>query len=202
MTRNLVVHYRRATYLIAPTAETRMLSSSKRRVDVHETADGAIDIRYEGRSLPYTVHENRPLVSAGDIVENKRLDGVLAAIKSYQDRRDDARLRSPKLSLRGKDRLRAARTDAGVTGDPAIGASPVADYIESFIAEQKAKQKRRNNVTNQRKRDREVAQALQRAPATDVVACGGGISNGDGDALRAIADGQRQTVAHSNAPVA
>jgi transposase len=208
MTRNLVVHYRRATYLIGPTAEARALAGAKRRVDVHENADGSIDIRYEGRSLPYTVYEKRPLVAAGEIVENKRLDGVLAAVKSYQDRRDEARLHSRKLSLRGKDRLRAARTAAGVTGVPAEpaaaanGASRVADYIEGFIAEQTAKHKRRNDVTNRRKRDRELANALKRQTGTEVLARGAGISNGDGDALRAIPDGQRQTVAHRNAPVA
>jgi len=198
MSRNLVVHYRRATYVITPTAETRVLAGSKRRVDVHENADGSIDIRYEGRSLPYTVHEKRPLVAAGDIVENKRLGVVLAAVKTYQDRRDEARLSSRKLSLRGKDRLRAARVAAGAAADPArsaeagAGSSRVANYIEGFIAEQTAKQKRRNDVTNQRKRDRELAEALKRSPDTDVAPCGCGISNDDGDAFPTLANGQRQ----------
>lgn len=202
MSRNLVVHYRRTTYLIEPTAETRPLAGSKRRVDVHENADGSVDIRYEGRSLPFTVYEKQPLITAGDIVENKRLGGALEAVKSYQERRDQARLSSGKLSLRGKDRLRAARTAAGVAASPAPDSSPAADYIASFIAEQTAKQKRRNDVTNQRKRDRELAAALNRPPSPDVATRDPGISNGDGDALRAIPDGQRQTVAHRNAPVA
>jgi hypothetical protein len=173
MSRNLVVHYRRATYLIDATDDTRRLAGAKRRVDVHESVDGEVDIRYEGRSLPYTVFEKRPLIASGDIVENKRLGVVLGVVKEFQDRRDEARLRSPKLSLRGKERLRAARAAVGVAPDPATApaslplAAPVAAYIESFIAEQQAKRKRENARTNDRKRAREVAEALHRARVSD-----------------------------------
>jgi transposase len=189
MSRNLVVHYRRVSYVITPTAETRALAGAKRRVEVHENADGSVDIRYEGRSLPYTIHETRPLVSAGDIVENKRLDAVLAAVKTYQDRRDEARLNSRTLTLRGKDRLRAARTAAGASGNPAkaveaeTGSAVVADYIEAFVAEQRAKQKRSNDVTNQRKRDRELAMALKGSTAAE--ARGACISDGEEEACNA-----------------
>src|SRR5205807_10602903 len=115
----------------------------------------------------FTVFDKRPLVAAGDVVENKRLGAALAAVKEIQDRRDEARLSSPKLSLRDKDRLCGAREAVGLRDPTSYFAKrgaialpgPVAAYIEAFTAEQRAKQKRRNDVTNQRKRDRELAEA-------------------------------------------
>jgi hypothetical protein len=76
-----VVHYKRVTYLIEPNDETRVLAGSKRQVEVHEDADGRVDIRHEGRSLPYSVYDKQPLVAAGDVVENKRLGAALAFIQ-------------------------------------------------------------------------------------------------------------------------
>ena len=48
MTRNLVVHFRRLTYLIVPSPEALALAG--RRVLVHESADGRVEIRCEGKS--------------------------------------------------------------------------------------------------------------------------------------------------------
>src|SRR4028119_2214100 len=50
----------------------------------------------------------RVLEGGPKLVENKRLGAVLATIQAAQVRRDEARLASPKLTLRRKERLRAA----------------------------------------------------------------------------------------------
>ena len=57
-----------------------------------------------------------PLVSQGDVVENKRLGAVLAMIQSGQVERDKQRLVSKKISLREKQRRRQARALAGLPG--------------------------------------------------------------------------------------
>ena len=112
MTRNLTVHFKRRAYLVAPTPETLPLGG--REVTVHEWEDGRIEIHCEGRILPFVVFDKNPIVSQGDVVENKRLGAVLALIKSSQIERDKQRLASKKLSLREKQRLRQARALAGL----------------------------------------------------------------------------------------
>jgi len=78
---------------------------------------GALDLpRCKRHGLPHgedTGFDKNPIVTRGAIVENKRLGAVLAAIQASQTRRDQVRLASRKLSLREKDRLRAARARAG-----------------------------------------------------------------------------------------
>ena len=59
--------------------------------------------------LPYSIHDKNPIVGQGDIVENKRLGAVLAAIQASQAERDRKRLTTRALSLREKERLRQAR---------------------------------------------------------------------------------------------
>jgi hypothetical protein len=104
--RNLVVHFKRRTYLIEPNPETLDLARRRVRVDVHEAADGTVVIRFEGSSLPCDVLDKQPHVGAGDVVEHKRLGAVLSLIQSGQAHRDDRRLASRKLTLRDKARLR------------------------------------------------------------------------------------------------
>ena len=59
--------------------------------------------------LPYNSFDKNPLVTQGDVVENKRLGAVLAVIQSAQLERDRQRLASKKVTLREKERLRHAR---------------------------------------------------------------------------------------------
>jgi hypothetical protein len=170
MSRDLVVHYKRTTYLIRPTDESRGFTVAKRQVDVRENAGGIADIQYEGRSLPYSVYDQQPIIAQGEIVENKRLGAALSVIRAIQDDRDLARLASKKISLRGKERIRGARVAAGrlAAADPRKllpGMSisrPVADYLARFAGEQRLKQRRKNDVINERKRQRQIETALTR----------------------------------------
>ncbi len=54
-------------------------------VDTYAFADGRLDVRWKGISLPYTVFDKDQRVTHAAIVENKRLGEALAFIKSRQD---------------------------------------------------------------------------------------------------------------------
>lgn len=158
MSRNLTVHFKRVTYLIEPGPETLPLGG--RRVQVREWEDGRVEIQCEGRTLPYSIFDKNPHVAAGAIVENKRLGAVLAVIQAGQDQRDRSRLASRKLTLRQKDRIRAAgeagrAPDLG-TNDAGVGA--VAAFLDQFAKDQKERTKAQNRRAAQRREER--AQAL------------------------------------------
>jgi transposase len=70
MSRNLVVHYKRVSYLIDPTNEALRLGS--RRVSVHEWQDGRVEIRCGSLTLP-TPPSRRILTSA--LVTSSRTRG-------------------------------------------------------------------------------------------------------------------------------
>jgi hypothetical protein len=107
MSRNLVVHFKRVSYLIEPNPET--LGFGRRKVHVHEWEDGRVEIHCDGRKLPYSALDQHPHVEPGEVVENKRLGAVLATIQLAQAQRDVVRLASPRMTLRQKERIRASR---------------------------------------------------------------------------------------------
>ena len=117
MTRNLVVHFKRSAYLVTPGPDTHALRGEP--VRVHEWEDGRIEIHCNGRALPFARFDKNPQITQGAVVENKRLDSVLAFIQAGQADRDRERLASKTLTLRQKERLRAARANAGA---PAVHA--------------------------------------------------------------------------------
>jgi hypothetical protein len=185
MSRNLVVHYRRVSYLIEPTKEALNLGGHK--VSVHEWHDGRVELRCGGVILQYCTVDKEPHVSPGEVVENKRLGAVLATIQAAQTRRDEARLASPKMTVVQKDRLRARRRrlweDAPALEAPAkprrgrppkvsrparitlAGVDPngpVQAFFDRFAAEQAQRRRRHSVPGNQRKRQRELAAAMAR----------------------------------------
>jgi hypothetical protein len=54
-------------------------------VDIYHFADGQVDVRWKGLSLPYTVFDKEQRVSQAAVVENKRLGAALAFVKALQD---------------------------------------------------------------------------------------------------------------------
>ena len=54
-------------------------------VDIYHFADGQVDVRWKGLSLPYTVFDKEQRVSQAAVVENKRLGAALAFVKARQD---------------------------------------------------------------------------------------------------------------------
>jgi hypothetical protein len=87
LTRNLVVHYDCRAYLLEPTAEAMDLGRRRVRVDVHESSDGTVLIRFASRTLPYRVFEKQPLVGAGALLEHKRLGAAQSFSSSRRPRR-------------------------------------------------------------------------------------------------------------------
>jgi len=145
MSRNLVVHFKRVSYLVEPGPETLPFAGT--RVRVFQWDDGRVEIRCEGRLLPYSPFDKNRCVNQGAVVENKRLGAVLSVIQASQRERDKVRLASKQLTLREKDRIEAARITAG-TSEPELpvadGLSEVASFLERFEAEQKARTKAHN----------------------------------------------------------
>jgi hypothetical protein len=56
-----------------------------RYVETYAYADGRLDVRWKGHSLPYTVFDKDQRVTHAAITENKRLGDVLAYIKERQE---------------------------------------------------------------------------------------------------------------------
>jgi hypothetical protein len=161
MSRNLVVHFKRVTYLVEPGPDTLPLGG--KRVRIHEWEDGRVEIHCEGRLLPCSVFDENPCVRQGDIVENKRLGGVLAAIQVAQAERDQTRLASKKLTLREKERIGVARAEAQPPPPPIVAAEAppppnqmgvFLTFLKDFEKEQKARTKASNDQSRRRREAR------------------------------------------------
>jgi len=107
ISRELTVHFRRGLYLLEPGPDTIELRGKRCRV--HEFLDGRIEMRHQGRLVPFQAFEEPRRVTQGDIVANKRLSAVLTKIQADQRARDEELLASPKVSRHRKQRIRAAR---------------------------------------------------------------------------------------------
>jgi hypothetical protein len=59
--------------------------------DIYAFADGRLEVRWKGVSLPFTVFDKDQRVTHAAIVENKRFGEVLAFIKTQQDLHPPAR---------------------------------------------------------------------------------------------------------------
>jgi hypothetical protein len=55
-------------------------------VEIYDFPDGRLEVRWKGRSLPFSAFDKLQRVSHAAIVENKRLGEILAWIKEQQDR--------------------------------------------------------------------------------------------------------------------
>jgi hypothetical protein len=158
LSRNLTVHFKRVTYLVEPGPDTLPLGGKRMRV--YEWEDGRVEIHAEGRSLPYSIFDQNPHVTQGAIVENKRLGAALAVIQAAQSERDRIRLDSKKLTIRQKDRIRAAG-DASQPSVPMAKESDrlgaVAAYFQQFEKDQEERRKAQNLKAAQRRKERALA---------------------------------------------
>ena len=80
----LVVNYSRMKLTLKP--EGLAVRLRGKMVDVYDFPDGRLEVRWKGRSLPYSAFDKLQRVSHAAIVENKRLGEILAWIKEQQDR--------------------------------------------------------------------------------------------------------------------
>src|SRR5438067_1853305 len=106
------VHYKRGLYVLEDCVDNRRLRRTVALVS--EDADGRVTIRGgNDRLLPYRLfHTNQAQLVPGVVVEHKHLDAVFDWIAAQQRERDAARLANPKLTLRAKQRIRAATPSA------------------------------------------------------------------------------------------
>lgn len=153
LSQNLVVQFQRDSYLVTPTPAT--LCFAGKEVRVHQWKDGQVEIRFDNRSLPFTLFDKSPHVTQGAIVENKHLGVVLSAIQIMQGKRDEALLASKNLTLRRKARLRAKRAEAAIPEAPDAGPTSAASaafaaYFEVFQREQKERNRRHRTERKQR----------------------------------------------------
>ncbi len=54
-------------------------------VEIYHFADGQVDVRWKGLSLPYAVFDKEQRVNQAEVVENKRLGAALAFVKARRD---------------------------------------------------------------------------------------------------------------------
>jgi transposase len=80
----LVVNYSRMKLMLKPEGIAMRLRG--KMVEIYDFPDGRLEVRWNGRSLPYSAFDKLQRVSHAAIVENKRLGEILAWIKEQQDR--------------------------------------------------------------------------------------------------------------------
>jgi hypothetical protein len=88
--RQLTLSYERKLILLERTEATEGLAGQY--VDTYAFADGRLEVRWKGLSLPYRAFDEDQRVSHAAIVENKRLGEVLAFIKGRQDQQRPPRV--------------------------------------------------------------------------------------------------------------
>ena len=88
----LALSYERKRIILVENETTAGLAG--KYVDTYAFADGRLEVRWKGLSLPFTVFDKDQRVTHAAIVENKRLGEVLAFIKSQQDQRPPPRLKT------------------------------------------------------------------------------------------------------------
>src|ERR1700729_2677991 len=99
----LVVNYSRMKLTLKP--EGIAVRLRDKMVDIYDFPDGRLEVRWKGRSLPYSAFDKLQRVSHAAIVENKRLGEVLAWIK---ERRTGSRALIPFRRGRGAQIRRQA----------------------------------------------------------------------------------------------
>ncbi|MFC3170340.1 ISNCY family transposase, partial [Paracoccus fontiphilus] len=98
----LAFSYDRLRIILAENEITRDLPG--KYVDSYEFADGQLEFRWKGVSLPYSVFDKDQRVTHAAITENKHLSAVLEYIKAEQDKAP------PKVHRVGKQRTRYTPT--------------------------------------------------------------------------------------------
>lgn len=128
VTQALTLQHERRIYLLHDTPDTRALVG--RYIDVWEYPDGRLELRADGRVLPYARYDQIPQVDAGAVVENKRLGHALQVAQLIQDQRDDRRLsHGPSRTVSGEP-VRQTRQTPGTKRQRQFTADDIRAAIE------------------------------------------------------------------------
>lgn len=114
----LTFSFERKRIMLAETEVTRGLVGHY--VETYAYADGRLDVRWKGYSLPYTVFDKDQRVTHAAITENKRLGDILAYVKERQDQHVPpvVKTNSDKNGYEPRGRKPGRRTD--YMDDPAV----------------------------------------------------------------------------------
>ncbi|MBW8791717.1 MAG: ISNCY family transposase, partial [Rhizobium leguminosarum] len=114
----LTFSFERKRIMLEENEVTRGLAG--RYVETYAYADGRLDVRWKGYSLPYKVFDKDQRVTHAAIIENKRLGDVLAYIKERQERQSqpDVKTNSEKNGYVRRARGPGRRKD--FMNDPAV----------------------------------------------------------------------------------
>jgi hypothetical protein len=91
-----------------------------RYVETYAYADGRLDVRWKGYSLPYTVFDKDQRVTHAAITENKRLGDVLAYIKERQDQRPTPKVKTNSEKIGNTPRGGKPGRKTDFMNDPAV----------------------------------------------------------------------------------
>lgn len=114
----LTFSFERKRIMLEETEVTRGLAG--RYVETYAYADGRLDVRWKGHSLPYKVFDKDQRVTHAAITENKRLSDVLAYIRDRQDQQTKPAVKtnSDKIGYKPRGRKPGKRTD--FMNDPVV----------------------------------------------------------------------------------
>ena len=148
VTRSLTLHYKRVMYLLDKTEDARRAMG--KRVDILETEEGEVRIRFEGVELPAQAFDKQGHVRQGAIVENKLLGAALRHAQEEQKKRDqeilarrltkrERRLLEKKIAQAAPDPMSLIHEISGRTGAYAsIRGDASASETEDRIASSRA----------------------------------------------------------------
>jgi hypothetical protein len=114
----LTFSFERKRIMLQETEVTRGLVG--RYVETYAYADGRLDVRWKGYSLPYTVFDKDQRVTHAAITENKRLGDVLAYIRERQDEHDKPKVKSNSDKNGYVKRARGPGRRKDFVNDPAV----------------------------------------------------------------------------------
>lgn len=138
VTQSLTLQHEKRIYLLADSPDNRKLIH--RYIDVWEYPDGRLEIRADGRPLPYERYDRLSTLDAGAVVENKRLARALEVAKAIQEQRDDFRHSVASRSHRGQPaNANHAERRPGTKTQRAFTAQDIRDVVEQVCSGKKPK---------------------------------------------------------------
>ncbi|PDT82092.1 ISNCY family transposase [Sinorhizobium sp. BJ1] len=114
----LTFSYERKRIMLEENEVTRGLVG--RYVETYAFADGRLDVRWKGHSLPYRVFDKDQRVTHAAITENKRLSDVLAYIKERQEQLPPPKVKTNSEKNGYTPRGRKPGKRADFMNDPAV----------------------------------------------------------------------------------
>jgi hypothetical protein len=110
--------FERKKIMLVETGVSRGLAG--KYIETYAFADGSLDVRWKGHSLPYTVFDKDQRMTHTAITENKRLGDVLEFIRERQDhmRPSKVKTNSEKVGYKSRGAKPGPRTD--FMNDPEI----------------------------------------------------------------------------------